>query len=449
MQIMNKVRLFFLFAAGVVSMPSEAQPVLFTNNGGIIHINPGGLLHINGGIENRDGGIITNHGRMNVWKMSPDFAFPGNVILSSSSIMKGDGFYHVEQDWINNATFEADAGKVELFGNVQEFIGGSVVSVFHDLVLSGTGTDNNRRKTMEIDSRINEVGVLTLNDRVLDTKNHVMFVDNTNPDCITRLPGTHPEGVDGGFVHSDIDGGLERQAFDASGYLFPTGSLDGQPKYRPVEALQVLASDKNAYRVRLANNDPDVDGLTLPSIGNYNRSFYHTISRPFGSSDASLLVHYSQLVDGNWLGMSFWDDDNKTWRNAQQTSVGPMVYYEFASVQRNAWPFFKPADKHFILSDGADLVDGIPGIIPNFFSPNGDGFNDAFVVSAEGYKNFRILIYNRWGTLLFEGNSSRIQWDGKTLAGAEVPEGNYFYILTMDDGDGTSKENRGFFFLDR
>ncbi|MFA4851451.1 MAG: gliding motility-associated C-terminal domain-containing protein [Bacteroidales bacterium] len=76
-------------------------------------------------------------------------------------------------------------------------------------------------------------------------------------------------------------------------------------------------------------------------------------------------------------------------------------------------------------------------IVPNVFTPNGDGYNDEFNIRASGITQYYLQIYNRWGVLLFESNSPTIKWDGKTSSGEQVSNGTYYYILdaksTSDD----------------
>jgi gliding motility-associated-like protein len=79
-------------------------------------------------------------------------------------------------------------------------------------------------------------------------------------------------------------------------------------------------------------------------------------------------------------------------------------------------------------------------LIPEAFSPNGDGINDRFEIeniSAE-YPNFGMEIYNRWGNKVFTGNSSNSTWDGTSddgsLGDGVLPVGVYFYILNFNDG---------------
>ena len=82
-------------------------------------------------------------------------------------------------------------------------------------------------------------------------------------------------------------------------------------------------------------------------------------------------------------------------------------------------------------------------VIPNVFSPNGDGINDIFLVAqlCEGY-GFEMKILDRWGELLFETTSPKVGWDGKTKAGIAAPVGVYYYAIRIDD-----KEYNGFLQL--
>ena len=70
-------------------------------------------------------------------------------------------------------------------------------------------------------------------------------------------------------------------------------------------------------------------------------------------------------------------------------------------------------------------------LIPNVITPNGDGFNDGLGIKNNGVDNYEMIIYDRWGLIIFEDKSGNIFWDGKTIAGAEAPAGTYFYILNV------------------
>jgi gliding motility-associated-like protein len=73
--------------------------------------------------------------------------------------------------------------------------------------------------------------------------------------------------------------------------------------------------------------------------------------------------------------------------------------------------------------------------IPNTFTPNGDGVNDRFFVSAIGLKTIVFLrVYNRWGQLVFEGdnmtpNNSAQGWDG-TFKGQVLEPDVFIYEVS-------------------
>ena len=69
-------------------------------------------------------------------------------------------------------------------------------------------------------------------------------------------------------------------------------------------------------------------------------------------------------------------------------------------------------------------------VIPNVFSPNGDGKNDRFRVSGlHNIEGVRMQVFNRWGTLLFSdldfGGSAG--WDPRD----DASEGTYYFILDI------------------
>jgi gliding motility-associated-like protein len=87
-------------------------------------------------------------------------------------------------------------------------------------------------------------------------------------------------------------------------------------------------------------------------------------------------------------------------------------------------------------------------IIPNGYSPNGDGINDKFEIPGiENYPGNEMLIYNRWGSLVYRKVSYKGEWDGfSNITGDELPVGSYFYVLHLNNGKGDLK---GYIYLNR
>lgn len=84
--------------------------------------------------------------------------------------------------------------------------------------------------------------------------------------------------------------------------------------------------------------------------------------------------------------------------------------------------------------------------IPNVFTPNNDGKNDAFDIMIQGYTSYHLKIYNRWGGLVYEsekdgtGNDG-INWNGLlNNDGTECSEGVYYYLFTYKLYNNPKKE---------
>ena len=82
-------------------------------------------------------------------------------------------------------------------------------------------------------------------------------------------------------------------------------------------------------------------------------------------------------------------------------------------------------------------------IIPNIFSPNGDGVNDQFFIISTGINSLTCDIFNRWGELLYTMNAPNQVWDGRAPNGGNAPDGTYFYILQAQGVDGKTYKQNG------
>jgi gliding motility-associated-like protein len=84
-------------------------------------------------------------------------------------------------------------------------------------------------------------------------------------------------------------------------------------------------------------------------------------------------------------------------------------------------------------------------VLPNVFTPNGDGANDFFQLQSHmGLTDFTFAITNRWGNTIAVFTSPDFQWDG-----GNQTEGVYFYRVTATGNDGQEYDLHGFFQLVR
>ncbi len=71
-------------------------------------------------------------------------------------------------------------------------------------------------------------------------------------------------------------------------------------------------------------------------------------------------------------------------------------------------------------------------LVPDAFTPNGDGMNDTFVVKGIFVDQFRINIYDRWGGVVFTSTDKSNSWDG-TIDGQRALAGQYMYRIEIND----------------
>ncbi len=97
------------------------------------------------------------------------------------------------------------------------------------------------------------------------------------------------------------------------------------------------------------------------------------------------------------------------------------------------------------------LTSTVEYAFPNVFTPNGDGKNDEFMlINPLGVEEISIIVVNRWGNLVFEGNKTDFKWNGKVKnTGADCADGTYFYKAAVKDFAGNEKIEHGFVQLNR
>jgi gliding motility-associated-like protein len=78
-----------------------------------------------------------------------------------------------------------------------------------------------------------------------------------------------------------------------------------------------------------------------------------------------------------------------------------------------------------------DMREDLVFYVPNTFTPDGDDFNETFLpIFTSGFDpyDFNLLIFNRWGEILFESNNHQVGWDG-TYGGKVVKDGTYIWKI--------------------
>jgi gliding motility-associated-like protein len=113
------------------------------------------------------------------------------------------------------------------------------------------------------------------------------------------------------------------------------------------------------------------------------------------------------------------------------------------------------ADKYHcrVTDANGDQVEGIITVkkewrycsvfVPSAFSPNKDGLNDIFRVKIQDdISEFHMLIFDRWGHLVFESNDPSYGWDG-SQGSAQLPPSTYIWSITYLDNKKQATKQQG------
>lgn len=187
------------------------------------------------------------------------------------------------------------------------------------------------------------------------------------------------------------------------------------------EAINLSSNEQINEKVELENNQiiPLNDNSEIPTQAD---NIAETSNKP---SVNQMVVTPKNTVAAN--------SSNGT---PSQTATSPV---HSSSVNPTASPSVKPvspsaATQQIVTATDADdpVLENYPEIpqskplvleIPNVFTPNGDGFNDFFVI--EGIENCeltKLIIRNRGGSVVFQSNAYHNNWDGGNLEA-----GTYYY----------------------
>lgn len=157
-----------------------------------------------------------------------------------------------------------------------------------------------------------------------------------------------------------------------------------------------------------------------------------------------LFTNTSTGVDS--MDLFFWnfgDENTANTYHAAHTYTEGGDYNVILVVTETTSGCYDTAFIHVVFEPGSELI------IPNIFTPNGDGTNDVFTVIGTSIKDLHADIFDRWGIKMYELNGANSGWDGKTRSGGLASDGTYYYILRAEAFDNKTYEYHGAFQLQR
>lgn len=148
-----------------------------------------------------------------------------------------------------------------------------------------------------------------------------------------------------------------------------------------------------------------------------NAQFMDTVAGAWGSDYT--FIDLTGGTGNSWT-WDFGDGNNSTLQNPTHSYTGAGTYTVTLTVTSQGG-----------CTDTAQMiVAALEGVlIPNVFTPNGDGTNDEFYIPNSGLKEYKIEIFDRWGVKVFESEAPEIHWDGRSTSGQPCTDGTYYFIL--------------------
>ncbi|HQW42006.1 MAG TPA: gliding motility-associated C-terminal domain-containing protein [Flavobacteriales bacterium] len=197
----------------------------------------------------------------------------------------------------------------------------------------------------------------------------------------------------------------------------------------PTSAASIVANSAGVYSVAVtgAGGCPGVDTVQVIFVDAPQAAFTYALEGVC-RSDHVLFVAAPVGASYAW---SLGDGTQATGLTVEHAYLAPGTY-TVALVVSNGGCSNSIVQQVEISSSGAPIPDAV--IVPNVITPNGDGANDCF--APIGYEDspecFDVQIFNRWGQELFHGQGSKSCWTGDDMNGQQVPDGVYYYVLTVD-----------------
>ena len=190
-----------------------------------------------------------------------------------------------------------------------------------------------------------------------------------------------------------------------------------------------LSLSNNYYSV-LWNTGSNSNSIYANTTGTYWVEVSDSICNNSDTIQVSNLSHsYISINDTSFCEGDSWTISLPA-SNSYLWSTGSTGYQITLQDSGRYWIQIQDGCKKYTENFSVNLLDcSCMIVVPNVFTPNGDGLNETFfpVISCE-LNYYHLYIFNRWGQLLYETESQYDVWDAK-YQGKPVPDGVYFYLI--------------------
>jgi len=372
---------------------------------------------------------FVNHGaQINIEEDA--FVYCGNLQLETNAKIDLNGLIELEGNWINNnptnpfINIETDPnGLVRFVGNTETEISGTNTTTFENIHIA--------KENLSLENNNSVEGNLSLEGTLILNSHHILLL-NPSPEALSYLSGyiisesAPAEGL--GEIIWNI-------AESTGNYHIPFGS--GNDTLDDIGIHLTIESPGNSDNgnFSFATYPTDADNLPFPStISNLDPlNSQATVNRYWKAApeyntnpdiilsikydENSLAPNINESIQEEALQIAQYNENDEVWERFEQLTNNAGIVGE-TNIQGNqlfGW---------FTLNSPEIEIEFE---IPNGITPNGDGYNDQWILS--GCEQCKVWIYNRWGNLVYESDNYDNNWDGD-----DYPSGAYYYIIESASG---------------
>jgi len=168
----------------------------------------------------------------------------------------------------------------------------------------------------------------------------------------------------------------------------------------------------------------------------------------FSPIDLTILFPFVTFTNTSWDGFYYsWDLGDGFTYNTYSDSV---YVHEYSDQDTGRYIVRLTVTNSYgcqdSIRDTVIIVGDHTLFVPNAFTPNFDGSNDTFFPMGLGIDNdeFEMMIYDRWGDMIFKSDGFNQSWDGRSNKGGEVAQQDvYVWFIKVRGLDGEAHQYIG------
>ena len=169
---------------------------------------------------------------------------------------------------------------------------------------------------------------------------------------------------------------------------------------------------------------------TITTTRGQNGEYTNEVDRPFSPDDVlNMSAPLEVLFKSNGLNAEYYEWH--IYKGSERLLSRKDAEHRYTFMEKGSYRAVVLVSNDYCQLDSVEFTISISEsmvVVPNVFTPNGDGANDEFRVAYRSLKEFHCWVYNRWGHLVFHTTNPDKGWDGN-IGGRPAAEGAYFYVI--------------------